>query len=51
MPLDEFHGLGGSYMINEKGERELVERTKSAEEAAAEAAAAADKAKSTKKGN
>lgn len=35
--LDEFRGQGGSYVVNpDTGRRELVERTKSAEEAEAE---------------
>jgi hypothetical protein len=24
---DKYHGQGGSYVVNDKGERELVERT------------------------
>ncbi len=35
--LDEFRGHGGSYVVNpDTGKRELVERTKSVEEAEAE---------------
>lgn len=50
MPMDEFHGIGGSYRVNDKGERELVDRTKSAEEVAAEAAAAEAATKPKTKG-
>jgi hypothetical protein len=36
MPLDQFHGHGGSYVVNpDTQERELVERTLTEEEAAA----------------
>lgn len=34
MKNDEYHGQGGSFVINESGQRELVERTLSPEEAA-----------------
>ena len=38
MPLDQYHGQGGSYVVNpDTQERELVERTLSPEEAAAKA--------------
>ena len=38
MPRDQYHGQGGSYVVNpETQERELVERTLSPEEAAAKA--------------
>lgn len=38
MPHDQYHGQGGSYVFNpETGERELVERTLTQEEAAAKA--------------
>ena len=39
MPIDQFHGQGGSYVNTDKGVRELVERTLSPEEAAAKAEA------------
>ena len=53
MPHDQYHGQGGSYVNNpETGQRELVERTLSPEEAAEksakEAAEKADPGKSKK---
>ncbi len=37
-PVDEFHGMGGSYVIDPKtGKRTLVERTLSMDEAASAA--------------
>lgn len=49
MPLDEFHGQGGSYAVNDKGVRVLVERTLSQEEAAAKAEQEAAAAKGSTK--